>query len=446
MGEECGDAERQAEEILALQSIYSREEFRVLPSKSGDEKYPQRCVLSLHINLSSPVEVRVAESKSKCTVKHLPPVVLRFIFPERYPSAEIPKFRIDAPFLGLKVLQLADELHRVAEGAKGEIVVFDWGETIANCAFDLLALDEGIVIDKSAGKSDEQDSRLAYNQTDDPLKVLKTCEEYDEIKQQELFEEVYYHCGICFESKPGNLCFRMRACGEHVFCKECIQGFFEARINDGMVSEKQICCPGRCGKSAHPTEIEKLIDKKVYVKYERLLLNSAFETLGDILFCPRKNCDGVANRDRDEPRLAECYYCCYSFCALCSRSYHPDSCIDLDKYTTANEEERKNMEKLMTEDVREKALTLEYLRAQGGRRCPHCDMGITKTSGCNKMICHSCENSFCWLCGAPFSSFGYYAYGEHFNGRGYNGGCKLFDDEDENEFYQLIRLNELEDD
>jgi hypothetical protein len=58
----------------------------------------------------------------------------------------------------------------------------------------------------------------------------------------------------------------------------------------------------------------------------------------------------------------------------------------------------------------EEMLSLQMLYSDA-RSCPKCRMTISKTEGCNKVVCISCGQAFCFICGkaiiAGYSHFEY---------------------------------------
>lgn len=56
------------------------------------------------------------------------------------------------------------------------------------------------------------------------------------------------------------------------------------------------------------------------------------------------------------------------------------------------------------------------------RLCPHCRMAISKSAGCNKMVCTSCGQFFCFRCGKAITGYDHFAT------------CRLFEQRDMDEW------------
>ncbi|KAF7010906.1 hypothetical protein CFC21_112772 [Triticum aestivum] len=68
------------------------------------------------------------------------------------------------------------------------------------------------------------------------------------------------------------------------------------------------------------------------------------------------------------------------------------------------------------------------------RSCPKCRMTISKTEGCNKVVCISCGQAFCFLCGKAIIA-GY----AHFS-----RNCDLFAEKEKDTMDWRKRLEQLE--
>ncbi|CAG2054788.1 unnamed protein product [Timema podura] len=70
--------------------------------------------------------------------------------------------------------------------------------------------------------------------------VVQHLVDYNEARTLWEFEKTFYTCSICFSDKIGAQCTKFDKC-HHVFCKECMTGYFEVRIKEGRVHS--IKCP-----------------------------------------------------------------------------------------------------------------------------------------------------------------------------------------------------------
>ena len=88
--------------------------------------------------------------------------------------------------------------------------------------------------------------------------LLPTILEHDTRQQERDFLSTLFTCQVCFMEKLGALCISFAGCG-HVYCKECMRGYFEVQIGDGNV--QALTCPNsECESQAHPAQVRALND------------------------------------------------------------------------------------------------------------------------------------------------------------------------------------------
>ncbi len=83
--------------------------------------------------------------------------------------------------------------------------------------------------------------------------LLPTILEHNKLQEDYEFKTTLFTCQVCFMEKLGALCLSFLNC-DHVFCKECMKGYFEVQIEDGSV--KALTCPSdKCESQAHPSQV-----------------------------------------------------------------------------------------------------------------------------------------------------------------------------------------------
>lgn len=91
------DTEKQKDEIIALKSIFTEEEF------SHDEKTPQLCIINIYLSLPDKFNVIHKggddDSLKRMNISHLPPLQLFVTLPEDYPSTRPPNFTLHSSWL-----------------------------------------------------------------------------------------------------------------------------------------------------------------------------------------------------------------------------------------------------------------------------------------------------------------------------------------------------------
>ncbi|KJE90278.1 ring finger protein 14, variant [Capsaspora owczarzaki ATCC 30864] len=249
--------------------------------------------------------------------------------------------------------------------------------------------------------------------------LLRDLIDYDKLESTRIFDEAYQTCDVCFSDKQGVHVHKLHMCN-HIFCNECLGGYFAVQIADGNV--RALTCPNTsCKVVALPTEVRKLVSNDLYDRYERLVLQRTLQEMSDITTCPRQACSATLIVEPDT-HLCMCTECRYAFCVYCRRAWHgisPCSILDLKElvaeYVAGTPEERRLLEvRYGAKNIMsawEELRTNEWLR-EYTQQCPNpnCKAAIRKIEGCNKMAC-SCGAYFCWLCrklldkGDPYKHF-----------------------------------------
>ncbi|OXU22387.1 hypothetical protein TSAR_005079 [Trichomalopsis sarcophagae] len=465
------DNEQQKDELIALESIYNQEEFSYRKENELYEvtlkifiSLPEKYFFIYKDNRKSD------QRPEKVYISHVPPLTLLITLPLDYPSTSPPKFTLRSSWLNpSSISKLCKELDQLWESNKGQEILFTWIGFLQSETLECLNIQECFNIDhvytfykktlekaqkaqelasegekKSANQS-SQSSRESEKKVQDALTVdsrqkdkktslrkkfrkaknrrqydqraiadiivgrnpVQMLIDYNELRNQIEFRKNFYSCKICFTDKLGEHSTQFLPC-THVFCKECIMGYFESKIKDGTVTN--ILCPEeKCKSEATPGQIKDLVSPELFSKYDSILLSATLDTMTDIIYCPRKSCQYPVSREPNEI-MANCPVCQYAFCIFCKAVYHG---IEPCKVNTV---EKKNLVKEYQEATDERKAELEqrYGKKQlqvlventmsenwihrNSQSCPHCNAAIEKSDGCNKMVCWKCNTFFCWTC------------------------------------------------
>lgn len=450
------DGEKQKDEIIALESIYNEEEFSY-----HEENGRYQCTFKIFINLPPDYYLTYKDNRNpeeeeqKVRISHLPPLSLYVALPEQYPSTLAPKFTLHSSWLRYSLLSVVcKKLDKLWEENKGEEILFVWVAFLRDETLEFLNIQQSLKMDyaftcykktldnvqknnptddaskESTSENAESNApqrrkdngrrskkkNLKRKQSDvcaiydfpigrNPIQVLI---DYSEKRDQIEFKKNFYTCKICFADKSGEHSTQFLPCS-HVFCKDCISGYLEVRIKDGNVQD--IRCPeDKCTSEATPAQIKDLVSSELFAKYDSILLSVTLDTMLDIVYCPRRNCQYPVSREPNE-QMAKCPVCQYPFCIYCKMVYHGvEPCKDSDKlvneYETASADKKLQMEqrfgKRQLQMLVENNMSKSWI-STNSQKCPHCDAAIEKSDGCNKMTCWRCKTFFCWLCGTILS-------------------------------------------
>lgn len=414
MAEFSPDDER-VDELNTLQSIYPE-----LVLDLGHPPVPTARI-ELPVALEKPLSVIFDSGASVQNLSYLPPLIIDIILSEGYPAERPPTFNLtaDPPWLPDTLLeQLKEKGHALWEEYGGMQMLFAYISFL------------------------EESARTAFGAADSaPDGVLKLPDtlrtamlDLNEKLGKELFDKGTFDCGICLEPKKGAVCHRMRHCG-HVFCKACLQDYYNNCIKEGDVNNVKCLSPD-CGKTGDvqvdrrkkdrllsPKELLQIpLELETVKRYAQIKRKKRIESDPAIAFCPRKWCQGAMRTEKypkigdvsqmeesdiedDEPaeapkptdeeikfrgapntdRLVVCEDCSLAFCKVCLKAWHGDlaRCINRE-------------EKDLTE---EDQASLDYI-LKNTSPCPTCSVPCSKSYGCNHMTCFQCKTHFCYLCGA----------------------------------------------
>ncbi|GAB7327394.1 hypothetical protein MBLNU13_g11259t1 [Cladosporium sp. NU13] len=372
-------------------------------------------------------------------LSHLPSLKAKIELPEGYPSEHPPvaSLATDHDWLPTAKLRALEDQVKVLWEEYGRCQILytyiDHLQQAAESGFDLDQSVEGC------------------------LTLLTTLEkplvDFDKSTKLSVFNEGTYDCGICLEPKKGVSCYKLERCG-HVFCRQCLQDFYNNAIKEGDVATVR-CLDPTCGKDLggvrqrkvqrplHPRELLAMgIDETTARRYVEMKRKKRLESDKNTIYCPRDHCKHPArsnkyppvpanladypdsdsdtesskNKDSDvtydpNDRLAICENpkCRLAFCRVCYKSWHGplQRCHPRDP----------------TELSAEEKASYDYI-AKNTSPCPYCNAATSKTQGCNHMRCYQCDTHFCYLCGDWLSPDNPY---QHFNRPGFPCYQRLWD-------------------
>ncbi|KAK4631220.1 E3 ubiquitin-protein ligase itt1 [Fulvia fulva] len=448
------DAEHErAEELETITAIY--------PELIVDPSNPFAATLQLPVAPTPPLNVRFVPAKvppeesyanaateggayieRDVELSHLPPLTLRLALPERYPADAPPKVMLSTTSDWLvqeKVAELEIEVAKLWEEYGHCQILFSYIDFLQQAA------ERGFDLNQSA------DGCLVL-----PADREQQLVEFDTRTKQETFDAGTYDCGVCLEPKKGSACYHMKRCG-HVFCRQCLQDFYNNAITEGDVAGVK-CLDPDCGskdatgrkrkvmkeRTIHPRELLAMgVEESMVRRYVEMKRKKKLEADKTTVYCPRTWCQGPAKSTKYPPipadltayidneisdeesesgdmpetpktnaknvppdpsdRLAVCEKCSLAFCKVCYMGWHGPfaRCYPRDPNELSAEEKA----------------SYEYIR-KNTSPCPYCNAPVQKTMGCNHMSCFQCRTHFCYLCGSWLDGNNPY---QHFNKAG--TGC-----------------------
>ncbi|CAH2277051.1 E3 ubiquitin- ligase RNF14 isoform X1 [Pelobates cultripes] len=421
------DQEAQEDELLALASIFPKDEFRRAETSNGGKI--QVC-LELPSNFEISIKSNAAENifieDFKDTLSYLPPIVLSFEFPSDYPSTSPPNFTLSCKWLTPKQLvRLCQHLDELWKENAGCVVLFAWTQFLKEETLEYLSIQSPYEIevcpnvsqnglppgetDRCSNAESQEDGvcdKRAIQDAESVSALMKYILEFNESQQKKCFDGKLYMCNICFSEKLGSECTNFKLCN-HVYCNICLKDYFEIQIKDGQVHSLN-CPEPECSSTATPAQVKELVEEELFSRYDRLLLQSSLDLMPDVVYCPRPSCRAPVMQE-PESTMGICPCCHYAFCTLCKMTYHG---ISPCKVTAAK------LLELCLEYQEADEATKKFLELQYGKKVLHNALAemeskdwldknskvgflqwlVEKMYGCNKMVCTGCKQYFCWLC------------------------------------------------
>jgi len=263
--------EKQADEILALQSIFDTK-FHFLHDNNQYE-------ILIDFDLIEPFVIRY--NNEKCIINHLPSFTLIIDYHDQYPSDSPPSFMLSCFYFSKSSLQnLCQKLDNYPF-IKDEVCVYDWIELIKHEITNELILQTEV---------DEQinDPRALNGYLNENIdEIYQSLINYNNEQNEKEFRNQFQTCLICTDIIPGIDFIRLHRCG-HFYCRSCLNTYVKTALHNGRFGEKLHCPQNQCKKALLPNEIKQIIqDVHLFQRYERLTLQHTLELMNDITWCPR---------------------------------------------------------------------------------------------------------------------------------------------------------------
>lgn len=194
-------------------------------------------------------------------------------------------------------------------------------------------------------------------------------------------------CPICLEEYPPSG-FPKRATITELCdhpdksCLQCLDSSITTIIETGALHI--LACP-ICPQKLTSRDVKEYANKKVYERY-KYLKQQALRP-GHYISCTNSSCGGSQAHDCDGPNGPRmvCNFCQAETCAEHRRPWHEgQTCLEFD------------MDPAQIERLEEEEATAKLLAKEATSICPKCGQGVTKTEGCDHMMCQ-CGTEWCYV-------------------------------------------------
>lgn len=206
-----------------------------------------------------------------------------------------------------------------------------------------------------------------------------------------------YMCNLCYMPCEDESQAKHYQCG-HVFCKECIEGYIEQKVNEGPgVALESKCAFDGCKFGISIDIVDDCGNEQTRQMFDKFFIDSFVDTAPYTSFCLATDCNNCFLVDEkylsDNNNVAQQNGICKCGTPVCLRckgiSHEPLSCLKFKSWDDS-------LNKIMD--------SLNYLwKLSNTKKCPGCSTHIQKNEGCNYMECYKCQLGFCWFCLKPWS-------------------------------------------
>lgn len=413
----------QEDELLAVESIYG-DNIVILENQSGLKYFqayihvevPKGLCVTAKFNSSTSHQNKDVDSSDfsySFEVEYLQPILLTCLLPKSYPSNSPPYFTISVQWLRSdKISDLCCKLDSIWQEQAGQEVIYQWLEWLHGCSLSYLGFEDEIVLGPYYVKNDGD--RRAISGSVSPDVDIPSIKSYNDEERLEKFCNNIQECSICLSEFAGSELIRLPC--QHFFCGKCLKTLSDMHITEGTVLKLQ-CPEAKCGGMIPPGLLKRLLGEEEFEHWETLMLEKTLESMTDVVYCPR--CETPCIEDKDDH--AQCSKCYYSFCTLCREKRHVGVSCMTPEMKLAILQERQNSTSMRGEQRRREADMINQILSMKeinrfAKQCPSCKMAISRTEGCNKMVCDNCGQYFCYRCNQAISGY------EHYR----TGNCELF--------------------
>ncbi|XP_047340531.1 E3 ubiquitin-protein ligase RNF14-like [Impatiens glandulifera] len=408
----------QEDELLAMESIYD-DNFSIFESANGLKSF------QIRVHVEAPEKITFTTNSGNNNdmsytfkVEYIPPIILTCLLPKSYPSNHPPYFIISVQWLNSnKISELCSMLDSIWKEQAGQEIVYQWVDWLQNSALSHLCLNSELTLGPYNSGYVGGDKR-AVSGSISPERDIPALKRYNDDRVLHIFNRNLHDCYICFSQLAGSEFVRLPC--QHFFCLKCLKTYASMHVKEGTLSNL-ICPDTKCKDTIQPGLLKQLLDDGEFERWESLLLYKTLQAMSDVMECPRCETPCILDEVRND---AQCSKCFYSFCTLCRDKRHVAvECMSAEMKLRILQERQvsgvlKDQQKRREQDMINELLSVKEI-LRDAKQCPVCQLAISRTEGCNKMVCSNCGSYFCYRCNKKIDGY------DHFG----DGSCELFPQE-----------------